>query len=200
MKIGIVHFVPAISLIIGGLVKAEVPTNTGRWAGSSQHVVIQNNMPAACDAPLMSAIGTVNGVGAIWEFIHSSTDFSTSYDTQIDTGLTQIEDGVLPSDVPAQTVLKYSDSTETTIIGTATRINRNELFYGPDNSGDFSCTGPLGLAQLDYQSIITHELGHVIGLNHVSDPSEVMYPYVDRGSTKYYFQPDEQYKIQSLYP
>src|SRR5262249_26690635 len=42
----------------------------------------------------------------------------------------------------------------------------------------------IGVGQYDFESIVTHELGHAIGLGHSGDTGSVMYPYLDSGETR----------------
>ena len=50
-------------------------------------------------------------------------------------------------------------------------------FIGEENT----CTG--SGTSFDIQSVATHEVGHVLGLDHVDDPQLTMYPYVTTGET-----------------
>jgi hypothetical protein len=42
-------------------------------------------------------------------------------------------------------------------------------------------TGTIGSAQYDFQTVVTHELGHALGLGHSPDTASVMYPYLAAG-------------------
>jgi hypothetical protein len=42
----------------------------------------------------------------------------------------------------------------------------------------------IGSAQYDFQSVVTHELGHVIQLNHVINPTDMMHFSIDKGVKK----------------
>ncbi|XP_047309556.1 metalloendoproteinase 5-MMP-like [Impatiens glandulifera] len=51
----------------------------------------------------------------------------------------------------------------------------------------------------DIETVAVHEMGHILGLMHSSDPSAVMWPYVKRGVTKRNLQHDDINAINALY-
>ena len=51
----------------------------------------------------------------------------------------------------------------------------------------------------DFQSIILHEVGHAIGLDHSSFDSSVMFPSIGAGVTKRDLTVDDQVGVSSLY-
>ncbi len=56
-------------------------------------------------------------------------------------------------------------------------------------------------AQFDLQTVLTHEVGHFIGLGHSSDPDSVMYASYERGSTKgRTLTPDDIAAVCTVYP
>ena len=56
-----------------------------------------------------------------------------------------------------------------------------------------------GAANIDLQSVITHEFGHALGLNHSADGSAVMYPSYSAGSTKRSLAADDLAGIVAIY-
>jgi hypothetical protein len=52
----------------------------------------------------------------------------------------------------------------------------------------------------DMETVAVHEFGHVVGLDHVMDPSTVMYPYGASGLIKRDLAPDDEEGIRFLYP
>lgn len=56
-----------------------------------------------------------------------------------------------------------------------------------------------GAANIDLQSVITHEFGHALGLNHSADGSAVMYPSYSAGSTKRSLAADDLAGMVAIY-
>ncbi|MCH2108777.1 MAG: M10 family metallopeptidase domain-containing protein [Polyangiaceae bacterium] len=55
--------------------------------------------------------------------------------------------------------------------------------------------------QADFQSILTHEVGHFLGLEHSRDPSAVMWPYYSAGDTsKRKITEDDTLGVCTIYP
>ncbi|MEP7215616.1 MAG: matrixin family metalloprotease [Anaerolineaceae bacterium] len=56
-----------------------------------------------------------------------------------------------------------------------------------------------GAVNIDLQSVVTHEFGHALGLNHSGDGSAVMYPSYSAGSTKRSLAPDDLAGLVAIY-
>src|SRR5262249_7161684 len=65
----------------------------------------------------------------------------------------------------------------TTADGTISVIKGWDWYTGADGTA-------VGASQFDFQTIITHELGHAIGLGHSGDTASVMYAYLAPGQAK----------------
>src|SRR5262249_16457627 len=65
----------------------------------------------------------------------------------------------------------------TTSDGTVTLITGWNWYTGADPT-------QVGANQFDFQSIVTHELGHVLGLGHSTDTNSVMYPTLLQGEAR----------------
>jgi hypothetical protein len=65
----------------------------------------------------------------------------------------------------------------TTSSGTVTLITGWNWYTGSDPT-------KVGANQYDFQTIVTHELGHVLGLGHSTDTASVMYPYLSAGTAR----------------
>jgi hypothetical protein len=63
-----------------------------------------------------------------------------------------------------------------TVAGQITLLTGWNWYSGADPSA-------IGSGEYDFQTIVTHELGHAIGLGHSGDTSSVMYPYLSPGQT-----------------
>ncbi|MCL7028119.1 hypothetical protein MKW94_027129 [Papaver nudicaule] len=60
-------------------------------------------------------------------------------------------------------------------------------------------TGPAS-NEVDLESIVTHEIGHILGLLHTSDGRAVMFPTLGRGATRREIGADDILGIVALYP
>ncbi|MCL7042051.1 hypothetical protein MKW94_030698 [Papaver nudicaule] len=53
--------------------------------------------------------------------------------------------------------------------------------------------------EVDLESIVTHEIGHILGLQHTSDGRAVMFPTIGRGATRRELGSDDILGIRALY-
>jgi hypothetical protein len=69
------------------------------------------------------------------------------------------------------------------VLGCETDAGEITLIQGWDW---FTASDPtqIGNGQYDFQTIVTHELGHALGLGHSADPASVMYASLDAGTVK----------------
>ncbi len=69
------------------------------------------------------------------------------------------------------------------------------------NGADYHWTVLDGDVQTDVQAIATHEIGHLLGLDHTGIPSAVMNPYYEPGETRQRtLQDDDVEGISAIYP
>jgi hypothetical protein len=64
-----------------------------------------------------------------------------------------------------------------TVAGQITLLTGWDWYTGADPSA-------IGAGQYDFQTIVTHELGHAVGLGHSGDSGSVMYAYLAAGETR----------------
>jgi hypothetical protein len=64
-----------------------------------------------------------------------------------------------------------------TVAGKISLVTGWNWYTGADPSA-------IGVGQYDFESIVTHELGHAIGLGHSGDTGSVMYPYLGSGEAR----------------
>ncbi|KAL5229163.1 hypothetical protein ABZP36_017428 [Zizania latifolia] len=55
------------------------------------------------------------------------------------------------------------------------------------------------LLAFDLESVAMHEIGHILGLDHSSSQSAVMYPYIDQRERKVHLTIDDVHGVQALY-
>lgn len=167
-----------------------------RWPPTvgTKPVYIYSAMPELCDNGVLYAIDTWNQAGATFAFTWPSNPITAYRNSE--QGITQdraqitIEDGLMPPDnAYAQAATLKAIGSDGYINDADIFVNRNYLFYGANNTGKFYCAAdrtslpPSNL--YDYQTVIAHELGHVIGFDdYYHDASCVMYAYLDYGQAR----------------
>jgi len=80
------------------------------------------------------------------------------------------------SDAVAQVVRTYEKSEP----GAVRRYRDTDIVL--DFSGRVAWSSNDATGTQDLQSVIVHEVGHVLGLEHVGDPNQAMYRYIERGA------------------
>lgn len=64
----------------------------------------------------------------------------------------------------------------------------------------YALEDPIPPDRIDLQSLLIHELGHVLGLSHNSDMGSVMYPYLARGQIRRSIAPSDFQNLACEYP
>ncbi len=54
--------------------------------------------------------------------------------------------------------------------------------------------------EIDFQTVMSHEFGHALGLDHLPDPDDMMYPYIGVAEIKPDLSANDKDAIKSLYP
>ncbi len=118
------------------------------------------------------------------------------------------------SDQGNQHVIVFRDSLDPAAVSRFTGTNTLGLTTVTFNPGtgeiydadtEINATVPLSVgdpvAGYDFESIITHELGHFLGLGHSAEPSATMYAQYSQGSsTMRTLTPDDEDGLCSIYP
>ncbi|MGH8073137.1 MAG: hypothetical protein ACREO4_03570 [Lysobacter sp.] len=192
--------IASLTLMLGlGLTtaaSAATPDIPYRWPPSvgTKPVYIHSAMPALCDRGVLYALDTWNQAGARFAFTWPSNPITpyrhTEQGTTQDRASITVEDGPMPSEHPyAQAATYKTLGTDGYIVDADIIVNRNYLFYGSNNTGAFYCaadrTSPPPSTKYDYQTVMAHELGHVIGFDEYYDDARcVTYAYLDYGDAR----------------
>jgi hypothetical protein len=156
-----------------GLIADTSGTSTGATAGAllSGDLTVAVNDPnglltADEQARITDAISVINltvfpyGV-TITHVVPSSGSADVTIDTSSTSGVGGYADGVLGCE----------SGTEVTL------IQGWNWYAGPDPSA-------IQAGQFDFETVVMHELGHVLGLGHGADPTSVMYATLGAGTAK----------------
>lgn len=140
-----------------------------KWNNPLQVYSIYSGMPAECDAPTQRAATT-------WTNAASRFSFAWGGLTHNDPQYT--DDGSIVITAGPMTDPNYGAVTQRSLVWNSSQgtynftdadviINENFLFYDKY----YDCGSDLTLAynQLDYESIMLHELGHVLGFGDIRD-------------------------------
>lgn len=182
MKITTVQLMAAaIALACAGTASATPPVIFGKYGVRSVTVGFHSSIPTDCASASIFAVSEWNAVGADFDLKTTNTphpryeDQTQTFDYQNVT----VQDGV-PSRPDAIMAARVKRNTTTGIIENADIIvdQRRINQAGPQPVDKLNCAGlnPTPVNEVDFQSAILHELGHVVGLEDVLDePSCALY-------------------------
>ncbi|MHC4676248.1 MAG: matrixin family metalloprotease, partial [Planctomycetota bacterium] len=189
----------------GAFVVQQINNKYEYWLESDMpiHYTIHRG---ANDELSLAWIPAITNAFDTWSAASSSTvsftyDGTTAVSTQANDGENVIiwvtEDGNWShgSNVAAYTTT-YVNASTGRILGFDMEINAT-----PSRTAThpWSASGEAG--KMDLQNMITHEVGHVIGLDHVDDPSATMYPTMSLGEiNKRSLETDDVNGVSFLYP
>lgn len=157
---------------------ANAQTVSAKWATLTKPVFIHTTMPSGCDTDVGRAVTAWNNAGAKFTYTFDrATNLTTTRGTASSVAYPVIEDGTTSSSAALMTTYRYT--TGSTITETDIIVKAEYLWYNSDQSGGkFHCT-PTGTAapstKYDYQTAISHELGHAFGMDHGGSTSCIMY-------------------------
>ena len=159
-----------ISLFFASSFQVSAQKLVGKFPVSSKTFQIYSGMPPQCDAPTKAAATTWNGANV--RFTLSSAGMSMYNPSLNDATNSQINIGARPMPNPSYAALAdYSVTAYSNNLYTFSDVdiivNENYLFY--DNR--FYCGISMPPShQLDYQTMMLHEMGHVYGIDDYGVP------------------------------
>lgn len=175
---------------IAGLALVCLPTGpllaqtmTAKFGTTSKWIRLHTAMPAGCDSALGRAAATWNAQPVnfnwIWDPVNSLWgDRWTSGNPEY-----IIEDGVTSSSTALASTYRTGSGT---ITQSHTIVKGEYLwYYGGESGGLFYCPATAGTTpstQWDYQTTMTHELGHAFGMTDGGASTCVMYGTQGKGT------------------
>ncbi|MGO1072123.1 hypothetical protein [Lysobacter sp. CA199] len=176
------------AMICAGMAHAALPTALAKHGPASIIVGMHISIPTDCVQPTTNAINTWNAVGAnfilVPDFFISTPRIEDQTDAYDRANVT-IDDGIL-QDARATMGTRLKWNLTTKIIDYADiRVDKRRLRNLDPTQVQFSCLEPIPLESLDWQSVILHEFGHVVGFDHdATDRACAMFPEFGPGDSQ----------------
>lgn len=199
------------ALLFTGTAFSGPPDIYYRWGVGvgTKPVRVYYGLPAECDNPVLRGLNEWNDVGAAFAFGWPSPYLTNTRESALpdssDEASVQVEDGILAD----STALMETRTTRRDgyIVDSDIFVNRNYVFYGPGPAGEFHCTAANTIPPpdlYDYESAVTHELGHALGFQvgqpeFQGDRTCVMYAYLQRGELNRTICAAEYNEMRSVY-
>ena len=138
--------------------KADAQVIAGPWATPTQTYKINMDLPATCDDPTHRAATTWTNAGSRFAYTFGSFTYDKPTLTD-DSQITVYADRMPVADYAA--VAYVGRPTGRTITDADLAVNENFMFY----TNKFYCgTSTTVSGQIDYETLILHEMGHTLGL------------------------------------
>jgi hypothetical protein len=118
--------------------------------------------------------------------VEAATGLDFAYAGETSAGL----DGKPPPGVEA--VLTFADSSSSTTLGSSAGIGGGRFRQSGEVVEGYSLFAIKYGTQSIMRTVILHELGHMVGLAHVDEPSQVLYPNVQPSSAYQVYQPGDR--------
>ena len=183
MKSDLLRIALATTIVAStGVANATPPVIYGKYGTRSIIVGFHNSIPTDCINSTIVAANTWNAVNADFDLKLSTASFQPRFEEQtpaFDDQNVTVQDGT-PQNPNAVMVTRVRRNTATNIIeNTDITVDKRRINQtGSPPVAKLSCTGlnPTPGSELDFESSILHELGHVVGLEDVVDePSCALY-------------------------
>lgn len=158
-----------------------------KWSALNKPVYLHTAMPSGCDVDLERAVAAWNNTGSKFTYsFNRSTNLTSTRGTATTNAYPIIEDGVTSSSTALATTNRYTSGS--TITQTDIIVKGEYLWYYSDESGGkFHCSSTgtsTPSTKYDYQTAITHELGHAFGMDHGGSTSCIMYASLGAGTMR----------------
>lgn len=164
-------------------INVQAQTMSAKFPTNTKTVWLHTAMPTGCDSPLVRAVNTWNAqpVNFNWQF-DAAANLTGSRWYSGDSRYV-IEDGTTSSASAHASTYRAATGT----IGQVhTVVKAEHLWYNNDESGGrFYCSATAGTTpstKYDYQTTMTHELGHALGMDDGGASTCVMYGYQGMGT------------------
>lgn len=178
---------------------------------TSQNVKINYALPVSCDTNIGAAAAAVNGLGTKFQLTGARNYYtSTYYDANQDPGFVNVQDASsMSSLMTTQRSYIVGSTTPYETTDSSVYINADRLYYDSGDtvkSTDFVCGDAVTASnigtRIDFQSALTHEFGHVMGMDHRTDGTTgpcLMATYLNAGQIKRTFCTDEKGLMLGFY-
>lgn len=179
------HLIAILAVAIPAQVNAQ--TVSVKWDALTKPVYLHIAMPAGCDLDVGRAVSAWNNAGA--KFVYTfdrATNLTTTRGTASTVAYPVIEDGATSSSAALMSTARYTVGS--TITQTDIVVKAEYLWYNSDEGGGkFHCSSTGAAApstKYDFQSAITHELGHAFGFGHGGTTACIMYASLGLGTMR----------------
>lgn len=189
------------SLIAASAATAQVPAPY-KLSSNTRALLLHFDMPAGCDPYVTASVNAWNGAGSRFRYSFSQSNSLTGdFDNLTNSSRTTIQPGV--TDAIMSTRRRTSGNT---LLDSDVIVSEARLFCGTTSStrqsgGQFHCSVSSTVAsdKLDFQTAMTHELGHALGLDHTYDRACSMYLYQTFAEVRRTLCADERTAIRGVY-
>ena len=170
----------------------------------------QKGAAHACDANTKAAVDTINAAGRSFQLTGTTQNYtSTYYSATEDPDFINIQDGSSMSAIMRTIIYGYSGSAPAQAIDATVYVNTDRIYYDTGDtaqSTDLICGSSITSSNIgqhiDWQSAMTHEMGHVKGMDHRTDGSTgpcLMTTYLNPGQIKRSLCSDERALLVGFY-
>jgi predicted Zn-dependent protease len=200
-------------MLVGLAIPVHAYITQRRLVGNA---VVQNKWPGTVTWRLNPTQGTritgartyatvVAGSFAVWDAVSSANiTFTRGTDTASSTSFGYDQENIVKTNLTTQQYADAGGSTALAITASSTALLTGEILDADIlfNPGiDFSLDATTPSDKYDFESVLTHEVGHLLGLDHSAILSATMFPRVGVGiSAPRVLSSDDIAGISSIYP